>query len=663
MADIGFIAIILALAASIYSVIAFVYGAWRGYPELVASARNGVLAVCGLVSLAALALLYALITHHFEIEYVASYTSRDMSLVYLLSAFWGGNAGSLLFWAWILSVCGAVVLIRRRNGNREFQSYTSAIIVATQAFFLILLIFVLNPFEKLSFTPADGMGLNPLLENPGMILHPPALLAGYVALTIPFALAVAALIAKRPDSEWIGRARKWTLFAWLLLGAGNIIGAWWAYVELGWGGYWAWDPVENAGLMPWLVATAFLHSIMVQRRVGAFKVWSVVLIIVSFNLSIFGTYLTRSGILSSVHTFGEGVLGPYFLTFIAIALVGPLVLVYWRRAFLKSEKRNESFISKESAFLLTNILLVGSALVVLLGTIYPKLSEVVRDTQTAVGEAFFNKVVGPIFLLLVLLVGVCIFLGWRRTSTRNLIRHGLIPLGVALLICLVLAVVGIREWYALTLFPLCGFVGFSHLLSWLRQVRIRGRMKNENPLQAFASLFVANKARYGGMIVHLGIVLMLMGIVASSFYETETEAGLLPGDSVDIQNYTLTYEGMSVNETPDKTTVTAKLSVYRGDKLLGEMTPEKYFHRSQEQPVTEVAIRTTPLEDLYVILGGWTEEGLVSFKILVNPLVVWIWVGGGLLVVGGLIAFWPGGRKREPEPDTDGGKGRRRGRT
>ncbi len=446
MADIGYIALLLALVAAIYSAIAFIFGARGRHPGVRDSARNGLLAVSGLVSISVAALIYALVTHDFRIEYVASYTSRDLSLTYLLSALWAGNDGSLLFWGWLLSLFATVVILQKRDIGKELMPYASSIIMVTQAFFLILLLFVSNPFHKLAFVPAEGMGLNPLLENPGMILHPPVLLAGYVGFTIPFAFAVAALLAKRLSDEWIIAIRRWTLLAWLLLGVGNIIGAWWAYVELGWGGYWAWDPVENAGFMPWLVATAFLHSIMMQRRRGMLKVWNIVLIILTFSLAIFGTFLTRSGILSSVHTFAETTLGPLFLGFIGITLFGSLGLLYYRSEELKSEAEMESLISRESTFLLNNLLLVGAAFAIFLGTIFPVISEVVRGAKISVGPPFFNQVNGPIFLAIILLAGICTLIGWRQASIKNLIRNFLWPLVAALILLIVLFVLGIREW-------------------------------------------------------------------------------------------------------------------------------------------------------------------------------------------------------------------------
>ncbi|MFQ6122001.1 MAG: heme lyase CcmF/NrfE family subunit [Dehalococcoidales bacterium] len=645
MADIGYIALFLALVASIYSTIAFIFGVKTGYLALIHSARNSLLAVCGLVSISVAILIYALVTHDFRIEYVASYTSRDLSLTYLISALWAGNDGSLLFWAWLLSLFAAVVVLQRRDVGKELVPYASSVIMITQTFFLILLLLVANPFQKLSFVPAEGMGLNPLLENPGMILHPPSLLAGYVGFTVPFAFAIAALLSRRLGDEWLVAIRRWTLLAWLLLGIGNIIGAWWAYVELGWGGYWAWDPVENAGLMPWLVATAFLHSIMMQRRRGILKIWNMVLVILTFSLAIFGTFLTRSGVLSSVHTFSESALGPFFLVFLGITLFGSLGLLYYRSEELKGEAEMESLVSRESTFLLNNLLLVGAAFAIFLGTVFPVISEMVRGVKVSVGPPFFNQVNGPIFLVTILLAGICTLIGWRRASLKNLIRNFLWPLLVALILGVALFFLGIREWYALIAFPVCGFVLSTILYEWFRGVRARHRMQVENYLKAFWNLILNNRPRYGGYIVHIAIILIAIGVIGSSGYEVEKEAALKPGESMTIKNYTLTYENIDQYETQSKLVATATLSVHNQGEFIGKLIPEKYFHRSYEQPVTEVAIRTTLSEDLYVILVSWDEDGTAAFKVLVNPLVNWIWIGGGVFVLGGLIAFWPERRK------------------
>jgi len=645
MADIGYIALLLAMVASIYSGIAYIFGVRGRYPALVNSARTGLFVTFGLVTFSTLILLLALLTHNFQIEYVASYTSRDMPFVYLVSSLWAGNKGSLLFWAWLLSLFAMLVVLPKREKKGELVPYASSIIILTEAFFLILLVSVSNPFFELNFMPVEGRGLNPMLENPGMIFHPPILLAGYVGFTIPFAFAIGALLSRRLGEDWIRPARSWALLSWLLLGVGNIIGAWWAYVELGWGGYWSWDPVENAGLMPWLVATAFLHSIMMQRRRGIFKIWNIGLIILTFNLAIFGTFLTRSGILSSVHTFSESSLSPFFIAFLGITFIGSLVLLYYRKERLKSDAQVENLLSREGTFWINNLLLVGATLVIFIGTVFPAISEALYGVKIEVGESFFNQVNGPIFLAIILLAGICAFIGWQKVSIKNLVRKFLWPFSGAIVIGAILLIAGMRQWYAIVAFSLCGFVLFSILYEWFRETKARRQSKAENYLKAWWRLISGNRARYGGYIVHISIILIAIGVIGSSFYDVEKEIVLKPGEATSINNYTLTYDNLDYYETPSKEVVTATLSLYNGERFLGKLTPEKYFHRSYEQPVTEVAIHTNLIEDVYVILAGWDDSGAATFMILVNPLVIWIWIGGGLLAAGGLLTFWPGQRK------------------
>ncbi len=648
MAYVGYISLFLALLASIYSAIAYVIGVTGGRRQaLIDSARNGLLAATGLISISSIILIIAFLTHNFQIEYVASYSSKDTPIAYLISGLWAGNDGSLLLWAWILSVFAAIVVLQKRSVGNDLLPYASAIIMGTQTFFLILLLVVSNPFKELGFMPADGMGLNPLLENPGMVIHPPTLLAGYVGFTIPFAFAISALLNGRLGDEWIISIRKWMLVAWLFLGIGNVLGAWWAYVELGWGGFWAWDPVENAGFMPWLVATAFLHSIMMQRRRGMLKIWNMVLIILTFALSIFGTFLTRSGVLSSVHTFNDTNLGPFFLIFLILILFGSIGLLLYRREGLKSEAEMESLVSRESTFLLNNLLLVGAAFAIFLGTVFPVISEAVRGTKITVGAPFFNQVNGPIFLGVILLTGVCSLIGWRRASIKNLVRNFLWPLSGAIVVSLILIVAGVRHGYAIVAFFLCSFVLFTISYEWLRGTQARRRMRGDNYLKAFFGLIGANRPRYGGYIVHISMIFITVGVVGTTFFGTETDATIKPGETIEIGSYSLLYDKLDSYPTETREVVNATFIVSHNGKIVGELISEKYFDEDY-QPVTEVAIRPTLLEDLYVILLGWdgypempSKDENTAFKVLVNPLVNWIWIGGGVLLLGGLFVLWP----------------------
>jgi len=643
LADLGYFSLALALVVALFSLLSAILGA-RGRPDLVAAARNGTLAVLGLTSLATAVLVYAFLSHDFSLEYVASYSSRQMSTVYTLAAFWAGNEGSLLIWSWVLALMAAIVVWQKPR--RDFLPYILAVVAANEAFFLIVMLSVANPFVQLPFAAADGRGLNPLLENPGMLFHPISLLAGYAGFTIPFAFAIAALATGRLGEEWLRPARRYALVAWLLLGVGNILGAWWAYVELGWGGYWAWDAVENAGLMPWLVGTAFLHSAVIQKRRGMLKGWNMVLIIVTFNLALFGTFLTRSGVVSSIHSFGISSLGPLFLGFISLSLVISIVLLFRRLPSLKGEDKLDSLVSREGAFLANNLLLVAIASATFLGTMFPVISEAVRGVRVTVGPSFFNRVNGSLVLIFLLLMGICPLIGWRRANLRNLLRKLLIP-SAATALALLLLVIWTRRWYAVAGFGACAFVLATIVLEWYRGVRARHR-KGDNYFSAFFRLLWANRPRYGGYIVHLGIILITLGVIGSSFYKVQAQDSLNVGDSLQVGKYTLTYEGMTDNTTDNKEVVSATLQVLENGKPAGTMSPALTYDMNYENPVSEVAIRVRPLEDLYVIfLGSDQLNGLAAFQAYVNPMMAWMWTGGFVFLLGAVIAMWPE-RRRAP---------------
>ncbi len=643
MADIGYIALFLALLAAAYAAAAFAIGSWKKRPPLIESARNSLLAVCGLMTVSVGVLLAALLTHQFQIEYVYLHSSTDMSTVFLVTSLWAGSEGSLLFWAWLLSVFGVIAVMARRSIGRELVPYAAAVIMFVQAFIIILILASSDPFTTLSFTPIEGTSLNPLLENIGMILHPPIHFISYAAFTIPFAFGMAALFTGRLGDEWLITIRRWTLFAWMALGISLIIGAWWAYVELNWGGYWGWDPVENAGLMPWLVATAFLHSVKMQQRRGMFKTWNIVLIILAFALTVFGTYINRTGI--GQHSFGETpesiIISNLVLSFLAIIVIVATGLLIYRRRQLKGETELESFISRESTFLITTWMLVGAAAAVFVGTMLPSISEGL-GSEIVVGPDFFNQVNAPLFLAIITLAGICTIIGWRKASNRNLIRNFLWPSAAALVLAVALFAFGIREVTSLVAFPLLLFVLLTILSEWFRGTRSRSHVKKENPLLAFPRLIWSNKPRYGGYIVHLGILILAMGIVGSSVYDTETTATLAQGESVTLSEYNIRYDGLEVSSAPGREwIVTADVTILKNDKEEGTLAPEKWLEPIYGI-VTESAIRSTLTDDVWVTLESWGENiENATLRVLVNPLVLWIWIGGAVVVLGGLIAFWP----------------------
>src|ERR1035437_7607887 len=484
MAYIGYISLFLALLASIFSAFTFVFGyRWKS-PPLLGVARSGLIATCGFFTVASIILLIALLTHNFSFEYVASYTARDLGLGYLISAFWAGNAGSLLLWAWLLSIFTTAIVVGKRTTGKELIPYAGAILLAVQAFLTILMLFATtsNPFQTLSSVPPDGSGLNPLLQNPGMLIHPVTLLMGYVGFTIPFAFGLAALFTGRLTDEWLMVTRRWTLFAWIALSLGNILGMWWAYNILGWGGYWGWDPVEISSLIPWLTGTALLHSSLMQRRRGMLKSWTMSLAIVTFLLCIFGTYLTRSGVLhTSVHAWtGQTTIGYFFVTFLLITLIVSLAFLWYRRNGLKDRAEVETLVSTESSFLLNNILVVGAAFAVFAGVVYPLVSGLVTGTQSAVDARFYNQIAGPLLVGVVLLVGICTLIGWRRKLPSNLgdnfLWSGVIAIGLAV----GLFVVGIRQVFALIPFAICAFVLAAIISEYIRGVAARRKAKTEN---------------------------------------------------------------------------------------------------------------------------------------------------------------------------------------
>ncbi|MBI2954552.1 MAG: heme lyase CcmF/NrfE family subunit [Chloroflexi bacterium] len=643
--DVGYGALVIGLLIAAYTAVAAASGAMKGYPELLRSARNGVLVAFGLTTISSAALVYAFFSRDFGVKYVTQYSSRDLDPIFTFAAWWAGQAGSLLLWAWVLAMFAMIIVVQNKEQNRRLLPYATSIMMALLAFFLLVMIFAANPFERLPVTPADGEGLNPLLENFGMFFHPTTLYIGYVGFTVPFAFAMAALITRRLDDQWIRSTRRWTLFAWFFLGLGNLFGAQWAYVELGWGGYWGWDPVESASFMPWLTGTAYLHSVMIQQRRGMLKVWNMLLIIITFSLSIFGTLLTRSGILSSVHTFAQSAVGPMFMALIGVLLVFSIGLLLDRLALLKSENEIDSFVSREASFLLNNLLLVGAAFAVFWGTVFPLISEAVRGVKITVGPPFYNQVSAPIFLGMVILMGICPLIGWRKASTENLIRNFLYPLAGAILVAAALYFALFKEWYAILAFWALAFVMLTITLEFFRGARARHRATGQDYLSALGALIWANKPRYGGYIVHIGVIVLAIGVAASQFYSASVESNLQVGDSLSIKDYKVTFLGLSQYQTQSRHVISAAVEISQPGQKPFRMNSEKLFHKEHENPTTEVGIRTTALEDLYLILNGWENDGSASFKVLVNPMVVWIWIGGVILLVGTAVAFWPDARE------------------
>jgi len=641
VADVGFWALVLTLVVSLYVAVASVLGARKRSGDLLESARNGAFAAAVTATAASVILIVLLLTQDMSVRYVYEHVNSHLPTVYRLSAFWAGQEGSLLIWLWMVALLTVIMVVSKRVWNEPRGPYVLTVMAATQAFLALVLVLLSNPFETLPTVPSDGQGLNPLLQNFWMVMHPPVIFFAYAAYTVPFALAIGGLAIGRLDKEWLAMVRRWAILAWLFLGTGILMGAYWAYLELGWGGYWAWDPVENSSLIPWLMGTALLHSLMMQERRDVFKRWNVWLISLTFALCLFATFVTRSGVIQSVHAFGRSPIGFYFLAFIALCLAALVVLISTRRRVLGEAYEFRVLLSRETGLLLTNLILIGAALVVLVGTVFPALVELVQGRQATLDTTFYERTVGPLTLALIAVIGICPWLAWGRPSAR--LKGVLLPAAViALVTSVVLFILGIRQPAAVIALFVCVFVGLSLLMTFYQSVANRkGRTGEAIPVAVWRSL-IANRRRHGAHIVHLGIVLMAVGITGSSLFQDEVQVALDEGEEIDVNGYTLEYTDFDAKSLPDREQFVAAVDVYRGDRSLGTLRAEKSFHWNVEQWVTEVAIRTTPKEDLYLILAGFEESGLASFRVLINPLVLWLWVGGIVLMLGGVMAWWPG---------------------
>jgi cytochrome c-type biogenesis protein CcmF len=649
LSDIGFGTLLLTLAAGLWAAVASVVGVRQRRPEMVASARNALLVTAGLSTLSVVLLFILLFTKNFQVRYVYEHVSTYLKPAYVLAAFWAGLEGSQLLWLWMLALITAVVVWRSPTWDRELRPWVMAFLAITEAFFAFLLISFTNPFELLPAVPVEGVSLNPLLQNFWMIIHPPIVFAAYALWTVPAAYAVAALITGRLDATWLRGTRRWMLAAWASLGIGILVGAWWAYLELGWGGYWGWDPVENSSLIPWLVGTAFVHSAIIQQRRDMFRAWNVLLAVVTFTLTVFATFVTRSGLIQSVHAFAESPIGWYYLGYILLTLALTVGLVLGRRRELKGEGEVGDLLSKEFAFLLTNLLFLGSAAAVLLGTLLPTLTEMLRGVASTLNAENYNRFMGPLGLALVVLIGVCPVIEWRKISAERLMKNLWVQIVVAMVTALLLFFLGVHEWWAVLSFAVTAFVGVTIVLQLAQGIVARMRAAGENVLVAAGRAVSNNRRRYGGQIIHFSILLIVMGITGSQAYQTEVQVALATGESVEVNGYTLTYREFTyrqIEESGNKSLNQAVVDVYRGDRKVATVRPERNQHSNVDGAVTEVALRSSLKEDLYIVLAGLDPDGLAAFQVLINPLVVWLWIGGFVLIVGTLITAWPVRKRR-----------------
>jgi cytochrome c-type biogenesis protein CcmF len=646
--ELGRAALVAALGLCLYAALVGGYAAVRGRRRLSDSAANALLAAFAGTGVASLVLLAALARRDFTFEYVAQGTSRELPMGYTVAAFWSGQAGSLLLWLLVLTGAASVAVALNRGLVRDVLPWTVPILGAVAVFFGLLLVFVASPFATQA-APADGSGMNPSLQNPYMMIHPPLLYLGFVGLTIPFAFAMAALASKRTDERWIVATRRWTLAAWTFLGFGILLGAKWAYEEVGWGGWYAWDPVENAALMPWLVATAFLHSVMVQEKKNMLRVWNVILVAGAFGLSLFGTFLTRSGVINSIHSFTQSSIGPWFLGFIAVVAAASTALILVRLPHLRARTRLESLVSREAAFLYNNLFLVAFALTVLWGVVYPLVSEAVRGVAVTVGAPYYDFFAVVFGLPVVLLMGIGPLIAWRRASLRSLGISLLWPAGTALAVGVLLLALGAGSSPAgLVGYTFGAFVIAAIVVEFARGTRARKALGTGSWVAAFTGLVARNRRRYGGYVVHAAIVLLLFGAVGIGGFSTSAERKLAPGESLQVGDYRLELLGTDQRRGANAEELRARLAVFRDDERVGTVAAGKNRYLAEEQTSNEVAIRTDWLraEDLFVIGDQFNADGSVFVRVFVNPLVNLIWLAGIVFVAGALVTMWPDAREQ-----------------
>ena len=647
MAELGRAALVVTLGLSVYALVAGAAAAARGRRRLALSARNALLASFFSTLVAAAVLVAGFVRDDFSLAYVAGHSSRALPLPYKLSAFWGGQEGSLLLWLLILTGYAALAVWLARKRARDLVVWVTPVLAGIAVGFSWLLVAISSPFDTVP-TPADGNGLNPSLQNPYMVAHPVLLYLGYVGLAVPFAFAMGALLSGRTDERWIVATRRWTIVAWTALGVGQLLGAHWAYQEVGWGGYYAWDPVENAALMPWLAATAYLHSVMIQEKRGMLRVWNVTLVTLAFCLSLFGTFLTRSGVVSSIHSFTQSAIGPWFLAFIVVAVVFSVTMIWVRLPQLRTTARLESLVSREATFLYNNLLLVALCLTILWGTAWPIVSEAVRGEAVVVGRPYYDFFLRIFGLPLLLLMGIGPLVAWRRASLRGLARVFAWPAAVALATGVALIAFGAGSSIpGLIAYTFSAFVLATIALEFARGTAARRALTGESVPAAFSRLVGRNRRRYGGYVVHASVVLLAIGVAGSSAYDSVVEGKLARGDSLSVGGYTLTYRDLTEKDAANATEIRAVLDVRRGGDSLGTIQAGKNAYSVEQQVSNEVGIRSDKLsgEDLFVIAEQVNDDGTVFFRIFVKPLVNLIWLAGLLFVLGSMITLWPDARE------------------
>jgi cytochrome c-type biogenesis protein CcmF len=669
LAEFGYGVLVVTFVLALYGVGASIYGYFKKSATLIESARRSMLLTFPLLTLAAAVLITLLVRGDFQVQFVYEVTSKSMPTYLKVTAWWGGQSGSLLFWSWLMSAFASAVMLRKWDRDQEFLPWVIVVTSVTLAFFLLLNILFENPFARLFQTidgniaaytfapanstplvPADGRGLNPLLRHPGMVIHPPMVYLGFVSFVIPFAFAIAALVTGRTDDRWIRVTRRWTLWAWLFLSFGLVLGGRWAYDVLGWGGYWGWDPVEIAAFMPWLTGTAFLHSVMIQEKRGMLKQWNMVLIILTYALVIFGTFLTRSGVLSSVHAFAQSAIGPSFFVFIGVTFVTSISLLIYRWADLRAEAEMKSMLSREALFLLNNLLFMSVLVVCFWGVIFPLISELFTGQKVTVGPPFYERANSPLFAGLMLLMAIAPLSAWGHSTVKTLGRAIWKPAIAALVLTAITFFTYTRNWIALIGFFLVALTVLVTLYEFWRGARARQHSQGENFFTALARLTGRNRRRYGGYVIHISMMLMAIGILGIELFQSQTQGTLQVNESLELQGYKLVYKDIAswddgsanVNHTR------AVMEVYKNDQWLTELHPRTDYYFDSQQNMTLPGVRSTLGDDVYVILVDWEPASAIgaTFKIYVNPLVNWLWIGSLAFLFGVIIAAWP---DKDPE--------------
>jgi cytochrome c-type biogenesis protein CcmF len=652
MENLGSLAILLAFCAAIYAAVASVTGRIKRKPFLVVSGARAVYAIWALITIGAVILVYAIMTGDFRFAYVAEHSNKAMPTLYKFTAWWGGQEGSLLFWSWLLATYTAVVTYTNRRKHRDMMPYVVGVLATVQTFFLMLNNFIANPFQMLAqdrliVSVPDGNGLSPLLQYPAMAIHPPMLYLGYVGFAVPFAFAMASLITRQPGEGWIHTTRRWTLVTWLFQSCGIMLGMAWAYHVLGWGGSWGWDPVENASLLPWLSGTAFLHSVMMQEKKGMMKVWNMVLVSATFLLALFGTAITRGGLVQSVHAFARSDIGKYFVSFLALGIAFTTYMILDRLDYLKSENQLESVVSRESSFLFNNLILLASCFAVLWGTLFPVISEYLSNNKISLDADWYNHVMVPIGLFLLFLTGVGPLFAWRRTSIDSLRRNFQMPGIAALVLAGVLFAAGVHNFYALVAFGFCLFVALTVIMEFVKGGKSIAAKNDMNLLRAMVELTHRNTRRYGGYLIHMGIVLMFIGFTGNAFKQSEVKelnppSPGQPGGTMQVGHYTLKMVSLDESENDLYASHSATIEVLKNGEDLGLLKPERRFYKSSRESTSEIGLRTRLNEDLYLNFAGMSDDNQRAvIQAFVNPLVTWQWIGGLVLIAGTLICLVP----------------------